>query len=387
MNQGKYVFAQITDYLPRRVFDRFVNQYDGNKYVRHFSCWNQLLCMVFGQLTNRDSLRDLVLAISAHSNKSYHLGFGKSVTRSNLSKANEKRDYRIFEAFAYHLIFMARELRKNDDFKIKGQVYAFDSTTIDLCLNVFWWAKFRKYKGGIKMNTLFDVVTQIPAFVHITPAAVHDVKAMDLLLYEPEAYYIFDRGYVDYERLYKITQHSAFFVVRAKTNLQFERMYTIKSNKNNGVKSDQIGKLTGYYVSKDYPEKLRRVKYFDKETNRTFVFLSNNFELSAEDIAYLYKNRWQIELFFKWIKQHLKIKAFWGTTENAVRIQIYSAIIAYCLVAIVSSNLKTQRSTYEILQVLGISLLDKTPVNELLKIKYYQYVNEPIYNQLSLNLF
>ncbi len=387
MNQGKYVFAQVTDYLPRRVFDRFVNQYDGNKYVRHFSCWNQLLCMVFGQLTNRDSLRDLVLAISAHANKSYHLGFGKSVTRSNLAKANEKRDYRIFEAFAYHLISVARELRKNDDFKIKGQVYAFDSTTIDLCLSVFWWAKFRKYKGGIKMNTLFDVVTQIPAFVHITPAAVHDVKAMDLLAYEPEAYYIFDRGYVDYERLYKITQHSAFFVVRAKTNLRFERMYTIKSNKNNGVRSDQIGKLTGYYVSKDYPEKLRRVKYFDKETNRTFVFLSNNFELSAEDIAYLYKNRWQIELFFRWIKQHLKIKAFWGTTENAVRIQVYSAIIAYCLVAIVSSNLKTQRSTYETLQVLGISLLDKTPVNELLKIKYYQNVNEPIYNQLSLNLF
>lgn len=387
MNQGKYVFAQVTDYLPRRVFDRFVNQYDGNKYVRHFSCWNQLLCMVFGQLTNRDSLRDLVLAISAHANKSYHLGFGKSVTRSNLAKANEKRDYRIFEAFAYHLISVARELRKNDDFKIKGQVYAFDSTTIDLCLSVFWWAKFRKYKGGIKMNTLFDVVTQIPAFVHITPAAVHDVKAMDLLAYEPEAYYIFDRGYVDYERLYKITQHSAFFVVRAKTNLRFERMYTIKSNKNNGVRSDQIGKLTGYYVSKDYPEKLRRVKYFDKETNRTFVFLSNNFELSAEDIAYLYKNRWQIELFFRWIKQHLKIKAFWGTTENAVRIQVYSAIIAYCLVAIVSSNLKTQRSTYETLQVLGISFLDKTPVNELLKIKYYQNVNEPIYNQLSLNLF
>lgn len=387
MNQGKYVFAQIIDYLPRRVFDRYVNQYDGNKYVRHFSCWNQLLCMVFGQLTNRDSLRDLVLAINAHANKSYHLGFGKSVTRSNLSKANEKRDYRIFESFAYHMIKMARELRNNDDFKIKGQVYAFDSTTIDLCLSVFWWAKFRKHKGGIKMNTLFDIVTQIPAFVHITPATVHDVKAMDLLVYEPEAYYIFDRGYVDYERLYKITKHSAFFVVRAKANLRFERMYTIKSNKNNGVKSDQIGKLTGYYVSKEYPEKLRRVKYFDKETNRTFVFLSNNFELSAEDIAYLYKNRWQIELFFRWIKQHLKIKAFWGTTENAVRIQIYSAIIAYCLVAIIDSKLKTQISTYEILQVLGISLLDKTPVNELLKIKYYQNVNEPIYNQLSLNLF
>jgi len=387
MNQGKYVFAQIAEFLPQRVFDRFVRQYDGNKYVKHFSCWNQLLCMIFGQLTNRDSLRDLIVAISAHANKSYHLGFGISVTRSNLAKANETRDSRIFEAFAYHLIASARELRQNNDFKIKGQVYAFDSTTIDLCLNVFWWAKFRKYKGGIKMNTLFDVATQIPAFVHITPAAVHDVNAMDLLLYEPEAYYIFDRAYVDFERLYKITQHSAFFVVRAKANLRFERMYTIKSNKNNGVKSDQIGKLTGYNASKHYPQKLRRVKYFDKETEKTFVFLSNNFELSAEEIAYLYKNRWQIELFFKWIKQHLKIKAFWGTSENAVRIQIYTAIITYCLVAIVGSTLIIGRSTYEILQVLGISLLDKTPVNELFKIIYYQNVKEPVYNQLSLSLF
>ena len=387
MNQGKYVFAQLIEFLPQRVFDRFVRQYDGNKYVRHFSCWNQLLCMVFGQLTNRDSLRDLVLTINAHTEKSYHLGFGKSVTRSNLAKANEKRDSRIYESFAYHLISIARDLRQNNDFKVKGQVYAFDSTTIDLCLNVFWWAKFRKHKGGIKIHTLFDVVTHIPAFIHITPASVHDVNAMDQLFYEPEAFYVFDRAYVDYERLYKISQHSASFVVRAKSNMCFQRMYTIHSNKDNGVKSDQIGKLTGYYVSKHYPEKLRRVKYFDKETNRTFVFLSNNFELSAEEIAYLYKNRWQVELFFKWIKQHLKIKASWGTTENAVRIQIYSAIIAYCIVAIVGSTLKIDRSTYEILQILGISLLDKTPVNELFKIKYYQNVKEPFNNQLSLSLF
>jgi len=387
MNQGKYVFAQLVEFLPQRVFDRFVKQYDGNKYVRHFSCWNQLLCMLFGQLTNRDSLRDLAVAINAHSGKTYHLGFGKSVTRSNLAKANEKRDSRIFESFAYHLVAIAREKRQNSDFAIKGQVYAFDSTTIDLCLSVFWWAKFRKHKAGIKINTLFDVVTQIPAFVHISTANVHDVNAMDRLVYEPEAYYIFDRAYVDFDRLFKITRHSAYFVVRAKTNLRFQRMYTIKSNKEKGVKSDQIGKLTGYYISKDYPQKIRRVKYFDKETERTFVFLSNNFDLSAEEISYLYKNRWQVELFFKWIKQHLKIKAFWGTTENAVRIQIYSAITAYCLIAIVGSSLKIDRSTYEILQVLGISLLDKTPVNELFKIVYSQNVKEPFYNQLSLNLF
>ena len=387
MNQGKFVFAQIVEFLPYKVLDKFVNNYHGNKYVRHFSCWNQLLCMVFGQLTNRDSLRDLIIAISAHEGKSYHLGFGKSVTRSKLAKANENRDYRIFEEFAYHLIAIARKQRENYDFKIKGKVYAFDSTTIDLCLSVFWWAKFRKRKGGIKLNTLFDVTTQIPAFVHVTPAAVHDVNAMDLLFYEPESYYIFDRGYVDFERLYRITRHSAFFVVRAKNNLCFKRMYSLKSNKETGVKSDQIGRLLGFYVSKDYPEKLRRVKFYDKETDRTFVFLSNNFELSAEEIAYLYKNRWQVELFFKWIKQHLKIKAFWGTSENAVRIQVYSAIIAYCLVAIVGSYLKVEHSTYEILQVLGISLMDKTPVNELLKNVNYQDVKEPFSNQLSLNLF
>lgn len=386
MNQGKYVFAQIVEFLPQRVFDKIVIQYDGNKYVKHFSCWNQLLCMLFGQLTNRDSLRDLIVAINAHNGKSYHLGFGKNVTRSNLAKANLNRDSKIFEEFAYHLIAIARKERANDDFKINGQVYAFDSTTIDLCLNVFWWAKFRRNKGGIKVHTLFDVNTQIPAFVHITPASVHDMNAMDYLFYEPEAYYIFDRGYVDYTRLYRITKHSASFIVRAKKNLQFIRMYSRKHNKSSGVRCDQIGRLSGFYVSKEYPEKLRRIRFYDQETDRTFVFLTNNFELSAEQVAFLYKNRWQIELFFKWIKQHLKIKAFWGTSENAVRIQVYSAIIAYCLVAIVASKLKIDRPTYEILQVLGISLLDKTAVKELLTNANYHDVKEPFYNQLSLSL-
>lgn len=221
MNQGKYVFAQIVEFLPYKVFDKFVSKYQGNKYVRHFSCWNQLLCMIFGQLTNRDSLRDLIVAINAHGGKSYHLGFGKSVTRSNLAKANENRNCRIFEEFAYHLVAIARKQRENHDFKIKGQVYAFDSTTIDLCLSVFWWAKFRKYKGGIKLNTLFDVITQIPAFVHVTPASINDMNAMDLLIYEPEAYYIFDRGYVDYKRLFRITQHSAFFCYPSKKQSLF----------------------------------------------------------------------------------------------------------------------------------------------------------------------
>ena len=382
MNNGKYVFAQLIEFLPQRVFDGFVTKYSGNKYIRHFTCWNQLLCMIFGQLTNRDSLRDLIVAIDAHSRKTYHLGFGKSVTRSNLAKANENRSSKIFEEYAYHLIAVARRKRANDNFEIKGKVYAFDSSTIDLCLSVFWWAKFRKAKGGIKLHTLYDITTQIPAFIHITEAKVNDVNAMDLIPYESESYYIFDRGYVDFTRLHKITNHSAYFVIRAKSNLKFNRMYSNKVDKTTGVQCDQVGKLSGFYVSKQYPDKLRRVKFYDEETKRTFIFLSNNFELSAVQIALLYKNRWQVELFFKWIKQHLKIKCFWGTSENAVRIQIYTAIIAYCLVAIVGCDLKIDRSTYEILQVLGISLLDKTPVNELFTNIDYKDVNEPDCNQL-----
>jgi hypothetical protein len=387
MNKGKYVFSQLTEFLPRRIFDRTVAKHNGNKYVRHFTCWNQLLCMVFGQLTTRESLRDLITVIEAHSPKSYHLGFGKSVTRSNLAKANEKRSSKIFEEFAYCLIDIARRKRSNDDFVVKGKVYAFDSSTIDLCLSVFWWAKFRKAKGGIKLHTLFDITTQIPAFIHITAATVNDMNAMDVIPYEAGAYYVFDRGYVDYQRLYKITRLQAYFVVRAKSNLKFRRMYSKKTDKSTGVLCDQLGKLTGFYVSKDYPDKLRRVKFHDQETGRTFVFLTNNNELSALDIALLYKNRWQVELFFKWIKQHLKIKSFWGTSENAVRIQIYTAIISYCLVAIVGHDLKIQRSTYEILQVLGISLLDKTPVKELFTNTDYNNFKELEYNQLKISLF
>lgn len=387
MNQGKYVFSQLTGYLPQRVFDGFVKKHDGNRYVKHFTCWNQLLCMLFGQLTNRESLRDLIVALDAHSGKSYHLGLGKSVTRSNFAKANEVRNSKIFEDFAYHLIAIARELHSSDDFKIKGNIYAFDSSTIDLCLNVFWWAKFRKAKGGIKLHTLYDVNTQIPAFLHITAANVHDVKAMDELVYEAGAHYIFDRAYLDYTRLYKIERCSAYFVVRAKSNTKFRRMYSNKVDKFTGIRCDQIGKLSGFYTSQEYPEKLRRVKHYDKESNRTFVFLTNNMKVTAEEVALLYKKRWQVELFFKWVKQHLKIKSFWGTSENAVKIQIYCAISAYCLVSIVADKLKLQHSTYEILQVLGISLLDKTSINELFMNIDYSNVKELDYNQLSLSLF
>lgn len=387
MIQGKYVFAQLIEFLPSRFFDGIVEKYKGNRYVKHFTCWNQLLVMIFGQLSNRDSLRELIISLDAHSQKSYHLGFGKSVTRSNLAKANESRDYRIFEELAYYLIGNARKKLSNDDFEVKGKVYAFDSTTIDLCLSVFWWANFRKTKGGIKIHTLYDITTQIPAFVHITDAKVHDVKAMDLIPYESGAYYIFDRGYVDFERLYRITQLGSYFVIRSKKNMQFECSEYRSVNASMGVMSDQVGALIGFYTSKQYPKKLRKVDFYDAEMDRTFTFLSNNFELPPEQIALLYKNRWQIELFFKWIKQHLKIKSFWGTTENAVRIQIYTAIITYCMVAIVCHDLKLDHSTYEILTVLGISLFDKTPVKELFSKIDNNDIKELNCNQLSLSLF
>lgn len=387
MNQGKYVFSQLVKFLPQRVFDRITANYQGNKSVKHFTCWNQLLCMIFGQLSARESLRDLITTIEAHQSKSYHLGFGKSVTRSNLSKANEKRNYKIYEEFANHLISIAQFKNSNDTFDIKGNIYAFDSSTVDLCLSVFCWAHFRKTKAGIKLHTLFDVNTQIPVFIHITKANIHDVNAMDVIDYEPLAYYIFDRAYVDYKRLYRITKAKAYFVVRAKSNIKFNRMYSNKVDKTTGIKYDQIGKIEGFYTSKDYPEKLRKVKFVDKENEKTLVFLTNNFELSALNIALLYKQRWQVELFFKWIKQHLKVKTFWGRTENAVRIQINTAIITYCLISIIAKDLKINRTIYEIIQILSASLIDKTPVNELLMKSGYNNVNEQNTNQLVFNLF
>ena len=387
MYSKKYIFSQLIDFLPKRIFDGISSKYSGNKYVKHFSCWNQLLVMMFGQLTKRDSLRDLIVAIDAHNQKSYHLGFGKSVTRSNLSKANEKRDSKIFEDYAFYLIDVARKKRSNNDFEINGKVYAFDSSTIDLCLNVFWWAKFIEAKGGIKIHTLFDITTQIPAFIHITEATVNDMNAMDVIPYEYGAYYVFDRGYVDYKRLYNITKHSAYFVIRAKKNLQFKYSQLNEVNERNGVMSDQFGKLTGLYISKYYPDDIRKVVYYDKSTNRTFVYLTNNMAITSEQVALLYKNRWQVELFFKWIKQHLKIKSFWGTTENAVRIQIYCAIITYCLVAIVEKDLVLNRSIYEVLQILGISLLDNSPIGELFFDAEKNNVKELLSEQLTLNFF
>ena len=387
MNQGKYVYAQITEFLPRRVFDRIVAKYNGNKHIRSFTCWNQMLCMVFGQLTNRDSLRDLIVALGAHRAKSYHLGFGTRVTLPTLARANIRRDFRIYEEFAYHLIDHARRICASNDFDVKvdGNVYAFDATTIDLCLSVFWWAEFRKTKGGIKMHALYDLKTQIPSFIHITTAIVNDINAMDQIPYEKGSYYIFDRGYNDFERLYRIKNLEAHFVVRARDKLGFKRIYSRKVDKQTGIRYDQIGVFAVSRSFSRYPAKLRRIKYYDTETDSELVFLTNNLELTAIEIAVLYKNRWQVELFFKWIKQHLKIKSFWGYTPNAVKTQLYCAIIAYCLVAIVGKELKIDRTTYEILQILGISLLDKTPVKELLTNTDYKNVKELIYKQLTIS--
>lgn len=389
MNRGKYVFSQIASFLPARVFDKCVARYEGNKKVRHFTCWNQMMCMMFGQLSNRDSLRDLITCIEAHAVKYYHLGMGQNVSRSNLANANEKRDYRIYQDFAFEMIAIARrECLADSDFNIEvdGNIYAFDATMIDLCLNVFWWATFKKNQGAVKIHTLYDVRTSIPSFVYVTPGRVHDVNGLDMILFEPEAYYILDRAYLDFERLYRIHQHNAFFVTRAKRNTHFIRIYSAKHNKQNGILSDQTVMLSSFYPKKSYPEKLRRVKFYDDEQQRTFIFISNNFELDAIEIASLYKHRWKVEIFFKWVKQHLKIKSFWGTSSNAVKTQIYIAIISYTLIATIKSRLKLDRSIYEILQILGVSLLDKTAVNQLLKNPVYQNVKEQSYNQLKLNI-
>jgi hypothetical protein len=389
MNQGKYIFAQLTDFLPRRVFDQIVENHQGNKYVRHFTCWNQMLCMVFGQLTSRDSMRDLMLSLEAHQSKYYHLGLGSTITRRNLGKSNEKRSYKIFEEFAYVLIEEARRSCYKDDFEINvdGNIYALDSTTIDLCLSVFWWAEFRKHKGGIKLHTLYDVKTSIPSFLHITTASVHDVNILDIIPYETGSFYIIDKGYIDFNRLYRLHLKGSFFITRAKDNMRFKRMYSNVVDKTTGVLYDQIGRLETYYSRKDYSEKLRRIKYYDQNRDRTFIFITNNTDLKAEEIALLYKKRWEVELFFKWMKQHLRIKSFWGTTMNAVKIQIYCAIIAYCLVAIVGYKLKVDRSIYEILQILSISLLDKTPVREILTKCDYKNVKELKNKQLIISGF
>lgn len=376
MFKDKFVFSQLIAFLDRNHFNYLARKYDGDKYVKHLTCWNQLLALMFGQLSNRESLRDLIVALEAHQSKCFHLGLGrKPIAKTTLATANQNRDYRIFEEFAFYMMEQARRNRAADIFKLGGKVYAFDSTTIPLCLSVFWWAKFRKKKGGVKVHVLYDLEVQVPAFYHITTASVHDSKAMPEIPYETGAYYIFDRGYNNFKELFRIQRMESCFVVRAKTNLQY-KCVKWKRRMPKNILSDAEIELTVYNSRKDYPDNLRLVRYYDEEQDREFMFLTNAMDLTAQQIADLYKNRWQIELFFKWLKQHLKIKKFWGTTENAVRIQIAAAITAYCLVAIVQHDMKLKRSTYEVLQILSISLTDKTPLRELFDKTYSNDVKE-----------
>ena len=378
MFKDKFVFSQLTVFLDRNRFNYLARKYGGDKYVKHLTCWNQLLALMFGQLSNRESLRDLIVALEAHQSKCFHLGLGrKPIAKTTLATANQNRDYRIFEEFAFYMMEQARKKRAADIFKLGGKVYAFDSTTIPLCLSVFWWAKFRKKKGGVKAHVLYDLEAQVPAFYHITTASVYDSKAMPEIPYETGAYYVFDRGYNNFGELYRIQRMESFFVVRAKSNLQY-RCVRWKRRMPKNILTDAEIELTVYKSHKDYPENLRLVRYYDEELDREFMFLTNAMDLTAQQIADLYKNRWQIELFFKWLKQHLKIKKFWGTTENAVRIQISAAITAYCLVAIVQHDMLLKRSTYEVLQILSISLTDKTPLRELFDKTYSNDVKEQL---------
>lgn len=385
MHNGKFVFSQLLGFLDKDIFLRISNKYNGNRYVKFFTCWNQLAVLMFGQLSNRESLRDLALATQALSRKAFHLGFGKYATKSNLSKANNGRDYHIFEEFAYRVIAEARECRATDIFKLNGHVYAFDSTTIELCLNAFKWAVYRKNqrKGGIKVHTLYDIETSIPTFFHITEARVNDMRAMDAIPYEENSFYIFDRGYNDFKRLYAIESIGAYFVVRGKKNNDFRPMkWKRRFPPGSGILSDAIGYMDGQLTMGKYPDKIRRVIYWNEESKRKFIFFTNAFseddrlDISPVMVAELYHNRWQIELFFKWLKQHLKIKKFWGTSENAVRIQIYSAITAYCMMAIVQKKMRTQRPIYEMLQLVSVSLTETLPLGELFDKPNNNIINE-----------
>jgi len=386
MHQGRYVFTQLVDFLPRKHFEWLVTKYEGNKYVKSFSCWNHLLVLLFGQLSNREGLRDLIVTLTPFKFAFHHLGFGKSVTRSNLSKANEVREVRIFQEFADRMVAIARQKRDGvKDFFISNKVYAFDSSTISLCLSVYWWTKLHHGKGGVKLHELYDVKADIPAFSVITDASLHDSKVMDQIPYEKGSFYIFDRAYMVTKMLYLVEAKDAFFVVREKHKMLFE--VVLDKNYNNpetGVMADQIIKFKGHKTKKQYPKELRRIVFYDKEGNRTFVFYTNNFNITAEQVALLYKYRWRVELFFKWLKQHLRVKEFYGTTENAVKIQIYAAITAYCLVVIVQEELKLEMDTYDVLRILNTSLLTKMPLIDLLDSRASLEIEDEKYVQLEL---
>lgn len=386
MYAGKLVFAQITEHLPLPVFRQCVERYGGHHKVKSFTCLAQFLCMTFAQLTYRESLRDIEACLRAHQSKLYHMGIRGGVSRNTLANANQVRDWRIYADFAQHLIQIARGLYINDGFGVDldNTVYALDSSTIDLCLSLFPWAPFRRTKAAVKMHTLLDLRGNIPTFIHISDGKLHDVNALDLLELEPGAFYIMDRGYVDFTRLYRFTLASAFFVTRAKSNTKLRRLYSQAVDQSTGLRCDQTVVLTGVKTPRYYPEKLRRIKYYDGTTDQTFVFLTNNFALPALTITELYRCRWQVELFFKWIKQHLRIKAFFATSENAVKSQIWIAVSTYVLVAIIKKRLNIDNSLYTLLQVLSLALFERASINQLLMDSDYNSADSLERNQLTL---
>jgi len=386
MNAGRTIFAQLIEFLPHKEFQKCVVRYRGDANPRGFSCWDQYLAMVFAQLTYRESLRDIQACLGAMRSKLYHMGFRGSVRKSTLADANDTHDWRIYADFAQVLIAMARPLYANEPLGVEldQSLYALDSSTIDLCLSLFPWARFRRHKGAVKMHTLLDLHGNIPTFIHITDGKVHDVNVLDLILPEAGAIYVMDRGYIDFERLYRFTLESAFFVVRTKSNVLLQRRYSHPVDKDTGVRSDQTVVLASLESALVYPDALRKVVYVDAETGKRLVFLTNNFALPATAIAAIYKQRWQVELFFKWIKQHLRIKAFYGTSENAVKTQIWIAVSVYVLVAIVRKRLELANSLYQILQVLSLTLFEITPILRALQQINSQDDLPCFYNQLNL---
>ena len=387
MNLGKRLFAQLMDFLPWKTFHRIVDRHNGDRYVKSMTCAEQFRVMAFAQLTYRESLRDIEVCLSAQSAKLYHMGLRQEIKRSTLADANEARDWRIHAAFAEHLIAHARKLYVDDSigFELANTAYALDSTTIDLCLSVFPWAPFRTTKAAVKMHTLLDLRGNIPTFIHISDGKLHDVNVLDVLVPEAGAIYVMDRGYVDFERLHAMHQASAFFVTRAKSNTRLRRVYSAQVDRDTGIICDQTVALVGYYSRRDYPVHLRRIRFKDPESGKTLVFLTNNFALPAQTICALYKARWQVELFFKWIKQHLRIKKFYGTSENAVKSQIWIAVSVYVLVAIVKKRLNLDASLYTLLQIFSLTLFEKMPIQQAFA------GNDPFQNQdqntNQLNLF
>ncbi len=386
MFAGQLRFAQLMEFLPRHEFNTCVRRYRGNRRLRGFSCRDQFLCLAFAQLTFRESLRDIETCLRAVRSKLYHAGFRGPIARSTLADANRLRDWRIYADFAQVLIGRARQLYATEPLAVtlEQTVYALDSTTIDLCLSLFPWARFRRRKGAVKLHTLLDLRGNIPCFVHVSQGKMHDVNVLDQLPIEAGAFYVMDRGYVDFQRWYRFETGKAFFVTRGKRNMDFSRRARRRVDKTTGLRSDQTVVLAGPVTSRLYPDALRRVAFYDAERKRRLVFLTNNFDLSALTIARLYKCRWQVELFFKWIKQHLRIKSFYGTTENAVKTHVWIAISVYVLVAIIRKELKSERSMSEILQILSLTLFEKTPISEAFSNEKIQSANSPSHNQLSL---